>query len=229
MVDRARPSPTGRPRSARGRAASPRSTVPTRPGTKRGSRETAMWQLDVPPMSARRRSRFDAAAPRQRRADGADAAGMRVDDGTADRGAGGRRPSSAAPPPLTPAPTGAPMGRTCVPMRAKPFVRQLAEADRRGNSRAPSRALVPEVGPLADRGAERARHRRRWRGHVRKSGRSKKRGGARARRRQALRSQSSFGVCISGEMRAAHVAQHVVPRRVDAAPPAPAPGGPSRR
>ena len=48
MVDRRRPPPTGRPRSARGRAPSPRNTAPTRPARSTASSVVAMMQADVP-------------------------------------------------------------------------------------------------------------------------------------------------------------------------------------
>ena len=108
--------PTGRPRSATGPAPSPRNTAPRRPGTKTGSRgrrhRAGRGAEDVGHALARR-----VAA----RADGADAAGMGVDQAGARPRCRRASPSSAAAASVRPA-----AERRCrrrrsrVPMRAKP-------------------------------------------------------------------------------------------------------------
>ena len=92
---------------------------PHTPGTKRGASETAMWQLDVPQISASRRSNDGAASP-------ASAAPMvpmppacaSIAEVPTAMPAGS--PSSAAASAVSPSPTGTAIGSIRVPMRRNP-------------------------------------------------------------------------------------------------------------
>ncbi len=128
---------------------------PHTPGTKRGSRDTAMWQVDVPPMSARRASMSPTGFAVDGRAQRPHAAGVRVDDRHGDRGAW-REAELRARSCEVSTPARSPMGRTCVPMRANPSSTSAPRPICRKKSALPSAPVVPEVGPLAHGRAERS-------------------------------------------------------------------------